>query len=68
MDIFKLHGKVLGDYSDYVHSFLNIKDEDLDARIREQLDEGYLWPPHLLQLNPAYEMGRTVPELSEGWS
>ena len=63
LDAFKLHHKVLTDYSDYVQSFLNIRDPEIRAVIDRELDQGRLWPKPLLQLNPAYESAGTVADL-----
>lgn len=63
MDAFRLHNRVLSDYHDYVRSFLNIADPHVRAFVEEELARGRLWPEPLLQLNPAYEKGRTVQEL-----
>jgi len=63
MDAFRLHRKVLGDYHDYVRSFIHIQDERIRATVREQVAGGRLWPEPLLQLNPAYEHAGTVESL-----
>lgn len=63
MDAFRLHQRVIRDYHDYATSFINIKDERIDRYVRQELDEGALWPAPLLQLNPAYRKASTVEEL-----
>lgn len=63
MNIFALRNRVLQDYHRYVKSFLNIRDQHIRKFVHDQLESGYLWPEALLQLNPAYEMGRSVADL-----
>jgi len=64
MDIFEMHRSVVDDYRRYVESFLNIHDE----RIRDLVDDRLMGssgicPDALVQLNPSFEYGPTVPEL-----
>ena len=64
LDIFKLREAVVGEYADYVNSFVNIWDERVSEFVRERLQEGELWPDPALQLNPAYEAAETLGELA----
>src|SRR5438093_1262566 len=64
MDVFGLRDRVISDYSDYVRSFIRIKDEAIHAYVDEQLGQGRLWPDPLVQLNPSFEPGATVEELA----
>ena len=63
-DVFTLRARVVGEYRDYVESFVHILDPAIDTFVRERLAEGELWPEAVLQLNPAYERGRTLGELA----
>ena len=54
-DVFKLRDRVVGEYKDYVESFVHIYDQRIEGFVRDKLDEGELWPDAVLQLNPAYE-------------
>ena len=63
MDAFALRQRILQDYSDYVHSFLKIRDPKVREYVIERLAEGVLWPEPLLQLNPSYEVAGTVGDL-----
>ena len=38
MDVFKFRDRVIGDYGNYVRSFLTIKDERIDRLVREEMD------------------------------
>ena len=64
MDIFKLRESVVGEYRDYVESFVNVLDPQVDEFVRDRLEGGELWPDAALQLNPAFEMDRTLGELA----
>ena len=63
MDVFNLRNDVIGDYGAYVRSFLTIKDERIRRLVQEEMDEGFLWPDPLIQLNPSFEVGETLQEL-----
>jgi len=63
MNVFETHKRIIGDYSRYIRSFINIADSEIARKVEESLSEGRLWPQPLLQFNPAYEMAGTVEEL-----
>ncbi|GIW95169.1 MAG: DEAD/DEAH box helicase [Pirellulaceae bacterium] len=64
--IFELHEKVLADYRDFVHSFIQIDDERALEYIRKALgEEERLWPEPLLQLSPAYKPAADVDQLAQ---
>lgn len=63
MNIFNLRDRVINDYHQYIESFLNIQDEKIRQFVNEELSSGILWPDPLIQLNPSYEMGKTVSQL-----
>ena len=53
MDIFRVHNRIVGDYSTYVDSFLSIGDGRIRDYVHRELIAGRkLWPDALLQLNP----------------
>jgi ATP-dependent helicase YprA (DUF1998 family) len=64
MDVFGLRDRVIGDYADYVRSFIRIKDPQIAEYVQDQLQQGRLWPDPLVQLNPSFEPGDTVEELA----
>ena len=65
MDVFDLRDQLVTDYAQYVRSFINIQDERVGETVERKLQEGALWPEPLIQLNPAFEPGASVPELAE---
>ncbi len=65
MDVFKLHQQLIEDYASYASSFIRIRDQRLYETVHESLREGIFWPDPLIQLNPSFESGGSVPELVE---
>ena len=63
MDVCNLRERLVNDYASYVRSFINIRDERIGATVERKLREGALWPDPLIQLNPAFEPGASVPEV-----
>jgi superfamily II DNA/RNA helicase len=66
MDVFALRDRVVDDYKRYIESFVRIRDKRIDGFVRQQFESGALWPPPILQLNPAYEPGLTLDQLATG--
>ena len=64
VDIFSVHERILRDYSEYVRSFVDIKDASIAQAISKELDFGRLWPDALIQFNPAYEPGDSLGALT----
>src|SRR3981081_2905376 len=63
MDVFELRDRVVGDYANYVRSFLTVGNTATRRVVKAYLTAGNLWPEPLVQLNPSFEPGATVPEL-----
>lgn len=63
MDVFEFRDKLIGDYASYVSSFYQIKDDGIRKTVEQNLREGLLWPEPLIQLNPAFEPGKSIEEL-----
>jgi len=63
VDVFGLRNKLVGDYAEYVRSFIRIADDRIREYVDTNLEEGLLWPDPLLQLNPAFEPGEYVDQL-----
>jgi ATP-dependent helicase YprA (DUF1998 family)/very-short-patch-repair endonuclease len=62
-DVFALRQKLVADYSEYLRSFLQIREPRVRSVVDDALDGGALWPDPLIQMNPAFEPGGWVPEL-----
>jgi ATP-dependent helicase YprA (DUF1998 family) len=63
MDVFDLRDHLIDDYSSFVTSFLQFRDQRIEQRVGEQLADGHLWPDPRLGLNPTFESGGSVKEL-----
>jgi hypothetical protein len=63
MDVFDLRRKLVNSYANYIRSFIQVRDARIDARVKEELDSGLLWPEPFIQLNPSFEPGQTVDQL-----
>jgi ATP-dependent helicase YprA (DUF1998 family)/very-short-patch-repair endonuclease len=64
MDAFALRNRLVSHYSSYIESFINIRDERIWARVEGELRNGLLWPDPLLQLNPSFEPGPWIEDLT----
>src|SRR5919201_1163320 len=62
VDVFGLRQRLVDDYADFTRSFVVIRDEQISARVDEELAAGLLWPHPIVQLNPAFEPGRMIDE------
>ncbi len=63
LDIFKLRDEVIGDYRNYIESFLEIRDRRVDEFVKQELDRGHLWRDPLIQINPAYKRSADIDTL-----
>ena len=63
VDVFQLRNQVVGDYSDYIRSFLEIRDPTIRQLVEDELHSGRFWPDPLVQLNPSFRRGETLTQL-----
>lgn len=63
MNVFDLRNNLIKDYQNYIKSFIQIKDLKIREYVNHELAGGLLWPDALIQLNPAFQPGRTIDEL-----
>ena len=63
MDVFELRQTLISKYRDYVRSFIRIRNQRIERLVDEELKEGLLWPRPLVQLNPFFERGKSIPGL-----
>lgn len=63
MNVFELRDGVVRDYENFVRSFVRIRNDRIGERVDDGLERGLLWPEALVQLNPSFEPGKSVPEL-----
>jgi hypothetical protein len=65
MDVFAVRDRLIDDYSEYVRSFIQIRDSGIRNEVVSALDSGLLWPEPLIQLDPAFQAGDSIDELVE---
>ena len=63
MDVFGLRTRLVDDYSSYIQSFIQIRDDRIRHLVDSELASGLLWPDPLIQLNPSFEPGHRSDEL-----
>ena len=64
-NVFELRNSVVGEYEQYVKSFVNALDPRISEFVHSRLDGGELWPDPVLQLNPAYVQAECLGELTQ---
>lgn len=62
-DVFGIHGQVIKDYSDFVSSFIRIRDDEIRETVEFGMADGRFWPEPLIQFNPAFRMGESTTAL-----
>ena len=63
MNVFGLRDEVITEYGEFVGSFIQVRAEDLAAKVKDHFASERLWPQPMLQLNPAFEPGADIDEL-----
>jgi very-short-patch-repair endonuclease len=63
LDVFDLRHRVIGEYANYVGSFVTIRDDRVRSHVDAEMQSGVLWPQPLIQLNPAFEPGDSLDAL-----
>lgn len=67
MNIFDIHKEIISDYKSYINSFININDQRISAKVKEEMKKGVLCPEPLIQFNPSFKFDKTLEQLcSEG--
>lgn len=63
MDAFYIRDQLVEGFRSYIRSFVDVRDERLKAVRDDALSSGLFWPEPLLQLNPNFAPGGSVPAL-----
>jgi len=63
MDVFALRDRLIDEYHQYISGFIAVREPRLRKFVDDYFSQGRLWPEPLVQLNPAFEPGRSVDEL-----
>lgn len=64
MEVFELRDTLIGDYSSYVSSFIKIQNNRINTYVEQSIQDGLLWPVPLIQLNPSFEPGSWIDDLT----
>jgi superfamily II DNA/RNA helicase/very-short-patch-repair endonuclease len=62
-NIFDLHKDILDEYKLYIDSFINIADQKILKKVKDEFHSGSLYPEPLVQFNPSFESGGKVEDL-----
>lgn len=65
MDVFQLRNRLVEDYYSYISGFIRIRDEKIERLVKEEISAGLLWPDPLTQLNPSFQSGKMIDELTD---
>jgi ATP-dependent helicase YprA (DUF1998 family)/very-short-patch-repair endonuclease len=65
MDVFDLREHLVRDYARYARSFIQIQDDRINQYVDHCLEEGVFWPDALIQLNPNFQPGAWIDELTQ---
>lgn len=65
MNIFEFRDHLIGDYQQYIRSFMRMRDQRISTYVEGQLGEGVFYPDPLIQLNPAFARGESITQLIE---
>ncbi len=63
-NIFEYRDNILGDYQEYVESFISISNPAIREFVQQQFNSGVYWPEPLIQVNPLFQSGKSVQELA----
>jgi hypothetical protein len=63
MDVFGIRDRLVDDYSSYIQSFIQIRNDRIRGLVDSELASGLLWPDPLIQLNTTFEPGHRTDEL-----
>ena len=63
MQIFEFRDEVVGDYREYIESFISIADPRIRQAVDQALQGGLLWRDPLVQINPNFAPGKRVDDL-----
>ena len=64
MDVFEFRDKLISDYARFSRSFTTIEAEDIKQAVDVAYEGGRFWPAPLIQLNPNFEQGGPIEDLT----
>lgn len=63
MDVFEIQRQLVNEYKSSVESFVSIRDPLIRRFVAEEYEKDRYWPEALVQLNPTFAAGSTIPDL-----
>jgi Lhr-like helicase len=66
MDAFEVHRRLISDYQQFTEGFVDIQDSGIRDSVEDQSARGAQWPAPWLSLNPSFESGGRIDELTRG--
>ncbi len=63
MNVFSLRNRLINDYASFVGSYVRIRDPRIEQYVKQELEQGVLWPDPLVQLNPSFVKGDSIDAL-----
>jgi very-short-patch-repair endonuclease len=63
MQIFEFRDAVVGDYREYIESFISVADPRIRQTVDRALQDGLLWRDPLVQINPNFAPGKDIDSL-----
>src|ERR1700730_661368 len=63
MQIFEFRDAVVGDYREYIESFISVADPRIRQTVDRALQDGLLWRDPLVQINPNVAPGKDIDSL-----
>ncbi|HWW82251.1 MAG TPA: DEAD/DEAH box helicase [Vicinamibacterales bacterium] len=63
MDVFALRQSLIDQYASFARSFTTIRADDIKSQVAKEYASGRFWPEPLVQVNPRFELGKSVPQL-----
>ena len=64
MDVFEFRDKLVSDYARFSRSFTTIEAKDIKQAVDVAYEGGRFWPAPLIQLNPNFEQGGPIEDLT----
>jgi Lhr-like helicase len=66
VDAFEVHRRLIRDYQQFTEGFVDIHDSRIRASVQRESERGAQWPAPWLSLNPSFDGGGRVDELTGG--
>lgn len=65
MNVFEFRNRLIREYAEFARSFTRVRAGDIREFLDHEYDSGRYWPAPLVQINPTFQPGNTIEELSK---